>query len=152
LKFYRYDELQAEHRTVVASFEAKLAEMNASMKMKVFEMERLALTYLFYYLLSREFIDVYRYEETLNNLSQARVEIEKLRKKAELLTTEYYTLQTDSTKRISELSAKIDELSEKLMGFEGLEAELESAALSGDVSSPFNLCLHRNFLVQSNFD
>jgi predicted nucleic acid-binding Zn-ribbon protein len=78
--------------------------------------------------------DPYRYEETLNNLSQARVEIEKFRKKAELLTTEYYTLQTDSTKRISELSAKIDELAEKLLGFEGLEAELESAALSGDVS------------------
>lgn len=75
-----------------------------------------------------------RYEETLNNLSQARVEIEKLRKKTELLTTEYYTLQTESSKKISETTAKIDELSEKLAGFEGLEAELESAAMSGDVS------------------
>lgn len=46
----RYDELQAEHRTVVASFEGKLAEMNSTLKLKVFEMERLALTYLFYFL------------------------------------------------------------------------------------------------------
>lgn len=67
-------------------------------------------------------------------MSQARVEIEKNRKKAELLTTEYYTLQTSSTKQVSELHGKIDELSEKLLGFEGLEAEIESAALNGDVS------------------
>ena len=65
------------------------------------------------------------------------MELEKNRKKAELLTTEYYNLQTESAKSLSESRMKIDELSEKLIGFEGLEAELESAALMGEVSLLF---------------
>ncbi len=50
-------------------------------------------------------------------------DIEKHRKKVELLTTEYYSLQTTSEKKISELETIIEEMQQKLVEFEGLDSK-----------------------------
>lgn len=87
---------------VISGFENKIAEINSQLKLKLFELERTALSY----------------EETSSNLAQSRVEIEKYHKKMEVLTTEYYTLQTRSEKQIAELTAKLQECSDKIIFYE----------------------------------
>ena len=97
-----------------ASLENKIQELQSQIKLKAFEMERLTITY----------------EENSTNLKQCNIVIDQLRKKVEVLTTEYYTLQGERDKRIAELETKLSEMNEKLETYEALEKDLDYALVS----------------------
>lgn len=82
--------------------------------MKDFEIERLMITH----------------EDTLANLKQCNLVIEQQRKKIEVITSEYYTLQNETTKRITELKAISSKREEQLTAYEQLEKDLDAALLS----------------------
>eukprot|EP01112_Ceratiomyxa_fruticulosa_P018315 TRINITY_DN5833_c0_g1_i2.p1 TRINITY_DN5833_c0_g1~~TRINITY_DN5833_c0_g1_i2.p1 ORF type:complete len:619 (+),score=172.02 TRINITY_DN5833_c0_g1_i2:109-1965(+) len=109
-----YKELQESQRIMVANMDNQIATLTSQLKMKCFEYERLSITY----------------EEVNAHLTQAKLDIEKHRKKVELLTSEYYSLQTSSEKKISELETTIEENQQKLAEFEGLEEGLDNALIS----------------------
>lgn len=69
---------------------------------------------------------------TLKRLSlklQVQLENEKLSKKLEVLTKEYYTLQASLEKRVSELEALLSEKNNKLETYEKLEQELDEVVM-----------------------
>lgn len=70
------------------------------------------------------------YEETSSNLKSSNIQIEQLRKKLEVVTTEYYTLQSEREKRVAELETLLAEKSEKLETYEALEKDLDMALIS----------------------
>jgi uncharacterized protein (DUF3084 family) len=70
------------------------------------------------------------YEETVSNLKQSNLQIEQLRKKLEVVTTEYYSLQTEREKRVAELETQLADKSEKLETYEALEKDLDMALIS----------------------
>jgi hypothetical protein len=70
------------------------------------------------------------FEETSLNLKLSNGQIEQLRKKLELVTTEYYTLQSEKEKRVVELETLLDEKVEKLETYEALEKDLDLALIS----------------------
>ena len=115
-----------------ASLENKIQELQSQIKLKAFEMERLTITY----------------EENSTNLKQCNIVIDQLRKKVEVLTTEYYTLQGERDKRIAELETKLSEMNEKLETYEALEKDLDYALVSAG-NGKYNLLLNfrRIFLL-----
>ncbi|KAK7878928.1 hypothetical protein WMY93_034228, partial [Mugilogobius chulae] len=68
-------------------------------------------------------------EETANALAQCQVECEKLQKKLEVLTQEFYRLQTSSEKRVTELQAQTTEQAARLETYERLEQELDQVTM-----------------------
>jgi progesterone-induced-blocking factor 1 len=96
------------------SLENKIAELTSQLKMKAFELERLGITF----------------EETMSNLKQSNILIDQQRRKIEVLTTEYYTLQTEKEKKVTELEAIVADKEEKLATYEALEKDLDMALLT----------------------
>uniref|UniRef100_A0A8D1VAF0 Progesterone immunomodulatory binding factor 1 n=1 Tax=Sus scrofa TaxID=9823 RepID=A0A8D1VAF0_PIG len=82
---------------------------NSQSKLKSFESERAQLIQ----------------EETARNLTQCQLECEKYQKKLEVLTKEFYGLQSSSEKRITELQAQNSEHQARLDIYEKLEKELD---------------------------
>lgn len=68
-------------------------------------------------------------EETTRNLSLCQIECEKHQKKLEVLTKEFYGLQTSSEKRITELQAQNSEHQARLETYERLEKELDDVTM-----------------------
>ncbi|MGH0185615.1 UNVERIFIED_CONTAM: hypothetical protein FKN15_031978 [Acipenser sinensis] len=68
-------------------------------------------------------------EETARNLSQCQLECEKHQKKLEVLTKEFYSLQTLTEKRITELQAQNSEYQARLETYEKLEQELDDVTM-----------------------
>ncbi|XP_063160602.1 progesterone-induced-blocking factor 1 [Candoia aspera] len=105
----KYDQLLEQYRQLQLSTENKVAELLHQSKLKSFESERVQLIQ----------------EETSRNLSQCQLECEKHQRKLEVLTKEFYSLQTLSEKRISELQAQNSEYQARLDTYEKLEKELD---------------------------
>ncbi|KAF7242019.1 Progesterone-induced-blocking factor 1 [Varanus komodoensis] len=97
------------YRQLQLSTESKVAELFHQSKLKSFESERVQLMQ----------------EETSRNLSQCQLECEKYQRKFEVLTKEFYDLQAQSEKRISELQAHNSEYQARLDTYEKLEKELD---------------------------
>ncbi|TMS04598.1 Progesterone-induced-blocking factor 1 [Larimichthys crocea] len=68
-------------------------------------------------------------QETAKALAQCQVECEKQQKKLELLTQEFYRLQTSSEKRSAELQAQNAEQASRLETYEKLEQELDQVTM-----------------------
>ncbi|XP_062569108.1 progesterone-induced-blocking factor 1-like [Saccostrea cucullata] len=109
----KYEQLLTEFRQVQMHGDSKTAELQNEMKLKSFELERLQMVH----------------EESLRNLSQAKLDIEKLEKKAEVLTKEYYTLQAGMDKKVAELEALMSEKNAKIQMYERVEKELDEVVL-----------------------
>ncbi|XP_070265054.1 progesterone-induced-blocking factor 1 isoform X3 [Myotis yumanensis] len=102
-------ERENRYRELQLSTESKVTEFLHQSKLKSFESERVQLIQ----------------EETARNLTQCQLECEKYQKKLEVLTKEFYSLQSSSEKRITELQTQNSEHQARLDIYEKLEKELD---------------------------
>ncbi|XP_051016864.1 progesterone-induced-blocking factor 1 [Acomys russatus] len=105
----KHEQLLDRYRELQLSTESKVSEFLHQSKLKAFESERVQLLQ----------------EETARNLTQCQLECEKYQKKMEVLTKEFYSLQSSSEKRITELEAQNSEHQARLDIYEKLEKELD---------------------------
>ncbi|XP_055018519.1 progesterone-induced-blocking factor 1 isoform X2 [Boleophthalmus pectinirostris] len=109
----RYDQLLEQFRQLQLGTDNRVAELSNQAKLHSFEAERAEMVK----------------EETAKALAQCQVECEKLQKKLEVLTQEFYRLQTSSEKRVTELQAQTAEQASKLETYERLEQELDQVTM-----------------------
>lgn len=105
----KHNQLLDRYRELQLSTESKVTEFLHQSKLKSFESERVQLIQ----------------EETARNLTQCQLECEKYQKKLEVLTKEFYSLQSSSEKRITELQTQNSEHKTRLDIYEKLEKELD---------------------------
>ncbi|NXG66359.1 PIBF1 factor, partial [Hemiprocne comata] len=105
----KYDQLLEQYRQMQLGTESKVAELLHQSKLKSFESEHVQLVQ----------------QETAKNLSQCQMECEKYQRKLEVLTKEFYSLQSSSETRIIELQTQNSELQARLDTYEKLEKELD---------------------------
>lgn len=109
----KYDQLLEQYRQMQLGTESKVAELLHQSKLKSFETEHVQLMQ----------------QETAKNLSQCQMECEKYQRKLEVLTKEFYSLQSSSESRIIELQAQNSEFQVRLDTYEKLEKELDEIIL-----------------------
>uniref|UniRef100_A0A3B4BKZ8 Uncharacterized protein n=1 Tax=Periophthalmus magnuspinnatus TaxID=409849 RepID=A0A3B4BKZ8_9GOBI len=109
----RYDQLLEQFRQLQLGTDNRVAELSNQSKLHAFEAERAEMVK----------------EETAKALAQCQVECEKLQKKLEVLTQEFYRLQTCSEKRVTELQAQTAEQAARLQTYERLEQELDQVTM-----------------------
>uniref|UniRef100_A0A7N8XMS5 Progesterone immunomodulatory binding factor 1 n=1 Tax=Mastacembelus armatus TaxID=205130 RepID=A0A7N8XMS5_9TELE len=105
----RYDQLLEQFRQLQLGTESRVAELSNQVKLHAFEAERAQMVK----------------EETAKALAQGQVECEKQQKKLEVLTQEFYRLQTSLDKRVAELQAQNVQQASRLETYEKLEQELD---------------------------
>uniref|UniRef100_A0A8C3CRZ9 Progesterone immunomodulatory binding factor 1 n=1 Tax=Cairina moschata TaxID=8855 RepID=A0A8C3CRZ9_CAIMO len=105
----KYDQLLDQYRQMQLGTESKVAELLHQSKLKSFESEHVQLMQ----------------QETAKNLSQCQIECEKYQRKLEVLTKEFYSLQSSSETRIIELQTQNSEFQARLYTYEKLEKELD---------------------------
>ncbi|XP_064360836.1 progesterone-induced-blocking factor 1 isoform X2 [Dromaius novaehollandiae] len=105
----KYDQLLEQYRQMQIGTESKVAELLHQSKLKSFESEHLQLMQ----------------QETAKNLSQCQIECEKYQRKLEVLTKEFYSLQSSSETHIIELQTQNSEFQARLDTYEKLERELD---------------------------
>ncbi|XP_022061964.1 progesterone-induced-blocking factor 1 [Acanthochromis polyacanthus] len=109
----RYDQLLEQFRQLQLGTDSRVAELSSQAKLHSFEAERAHMVK----------------DETAKTLAQCQVECEKQQKKLELLTQEFYRLQTSSEKRVAELQAQNAEQACRLETYEKLEQELDQITM-----------------------
>ncbi|KAM6997635.1 progesterone-induced-blocking factor 1 [Tautogolabrus adspersus] len=109
----RYDQLLEQFRLLQLGTDSRVAEFSSQAKLHSFEAERAQMVK----------------DETAKALAQCQVECEKQQKKLELLTQEFYRLQTSSEKRVTELHAQNAEQAARLETYEKLEQELDQVTM-----------------------
>ncbi|XP_072706190.1 progesterone-induced-blocking factor 1 isoform X2 [Ciconia boyciana] len=109
----KYDQLLEQYRQMQLGTESKVAELLHQNKLKSFESEHVQLMQ----------------QETAKNLSQCQMECEKYQRKLEVLTKEFYSLQSSSETRIIELQTQNSEFQARLDTYEKLEKELDEIIL-----------------------
>ncbi|XP_030817155.1 progesterone-induced-blocking factor 1 [Camarhynchus parvulus] len=109
----KYDQLLEQYRQMQLGTESKVAELLHQSKLKSFETEHVQLMQ----------------QETAKNLSQCQMECEKYQRKLEVLTKEFYSLQSSSESRIIELQTQNSEFQARLDTYEKLEKELDEIIL-----------------------
>ncbi|XP_017288075.1 progesterone-induced-blocking factor 1 isoform X2 [Kryptolebias marmoratus] len=109
----RYDQLLEQFRQLQLGADSRVAELSNQAKLRSFEAERAQMLK----------------EETAKALGQCQLECEKQQKKLELLTQEFYRLQTSSEKRAAELQAQNAEWASRLETYEKLEQELDQVTM-----------------------
>ncbi|NWT50627.1 PIBF1 factor, partial [Erythrocercus mccallii] len=109
----KYDQLLEQYRQMQLGTESKVSELLHQSKLKSFETEHVQLMQ----------------QETAKNLSQCQMECEKYQRKLEVLTKEFYSLQSSSETRIIELQTQNSEFQARLDTYEKLEKELDEIIL-----------------------
>ncbi|XP_061645004.1 progesterone-induced-blocking factor 1 [Phyllopteryx taeniolatus] len=109
----RYDQLLEQFRQLQLGTDSRVAELSNQAKLHSFEAERAQMMK----------------EETDKALAQCQIECEKQCKKLEVLTQEFYRLQTSSEKRTAELHAQNAEQASRLETYEKLEQELDQVTM-----------------------
>ncbi|RUS88293.1 hypothetical protein EGW08_003931 [Elysia chlorotica] len=109
----KYEQLMTDFHQSQSDRDSKESGLQNELKIKMFEAERTRMIHA----------------ETVKNLSQAEMDIEKLQKKAEVLTKEYYGLQTSMEKRVVELESALADKNAKLEAYEKLEQDLDSVVM-----------------------
>ncbi|KAG8586213.1 hypothetical protein GDO81_005298 [Engystomops pustulosus] len=109
----KYDQILEQYRQLQLGTEGKMSELLHQAKIKSFEAERTHMVL----------------EETTDNLQKCQLECEKYQKKLEVLTKEFYALQTSTEKRVTELQAQNSELRTRLETYEKLEQELDDVII-----------------------
>ncbi|XP_025087793.1 progesterone-induced-blocking factor 1-like [Pomacea canaliculata] len=109
----KYEQMVDKFREMQSKWESQLSEVHNQLKVKGFEAERSQLVY----------------EEAMKNLRASEMDIDKLAEKGQVLTKEYYALQTAMEKRVVELEGQLSERNAKLETYERLEGELDDVIL-----------------------
>ncbi|XP_048453999.1 progesterone-induced-blocking factor 1 isoform X2 [Rhincodon typus] len=107
------DQLLEQFRQMQVNTDSRISELMNQTKLKTFEAERAQLMQ----------------EETAKNLKQCQVECDKYQKKLEVLTKEFYKLQSSADKHTTELQAQNSELQARLVTYEKLEQELDGVIM-----------------------
>uniref|UniRef100_A0A4W3HWW7 Progesterone immunomodulatory binding factor 1 n=1 Tax=Callorhinchus milii TaxID=7868 RepID=A0A4W3HWW7_CALMI len=108
----KYDQL-LDSRQLQLSTESRTSELMNQTKLRSFEAERAQLLQ----------------EETAKNLKLCQIECDKYQKKLEVLTKEFYSLQSSTEKRVIELQAQNSELKARLESYDKLEQELDGVIM-----------------------
>ncbi|KAI9535543.1 hypothetical protein NQZ68_003097 [Dissostichus eleginoides] len=109
----RYDQLLEQFRQLQLGTDSRVSDLSNQAKLHSFEAERAQMVK----------------EETAKTLAQCQVECEKQQRKLELLTQEFYQLQSSSEKRLAELHAHNAEQASRLETYEKLEQELDQVTM-----------------------
>ncbi|KAI0240866.1 hypothetical protein LSAT2_008339 [Lamellibrachia satsuma] len=109
----KYEQLMHEYRRLQTNNDCRLGELQSDVKLKSFEQERTSMLY----------------EETVRSLKEAQLNTEKLQKKLEVLTKEYYGLQMSMERQVGELESTLTECTQKLESYERLENELDAVIM-----------------------
>ncbi|KAM6956355.1 progesterone-induced-blocking factor 1 [Aplochiton taeniatus] len=109
----RYDQLLEQFRQLQLGTDGRVSELANQVKLRSFEAERTQMIQ----------------EETAKSLALCQVECEKHQKKLEVLTREFYALQTSSEKRVTELHSQNAEQGARLETYEKLEEELDQVTM-----------------------
>ncbi|XP_012943699.1 progesterone-induced-blocking factor 1 [Aplysia californica] len=109
----KYEQLLTEFRQLQATSESRVSEVQNDLKVKMFEAERTQMIH----------------SETVKNLGQAEMDIEKMQKKVEVLTKEYYSLQASMDKKVVELEASVSDKTARLATYEKLEQDLDTVVM-----------------------
>ncbi|XP_063415782.1 progesterone-induced-blocking factor 1-like [Mytilus trossulus] len=109
----KYEQLMTQFRELQMNGDNKVVELQNDLKLKGFEVERTQMVH----------------EETVRNLKESQLEIEKHHKKIEVLTKEYYALQTSMEKKVVELESHISDKKAKLETYEKVEKELDDIVM-----------------------
>ena len=109
----KYNELLGEFRQLQLSSDAKYSECSNELKLKSFEVDRVQMLY----------------EEALKNSKQTGINYEAAQTKLQALQKEFYSLQGESDKKISELECRNRETQSKLTIYEKLEQELDDVVM-----------------------
>ncbi|XP_061600667.1 progesterone-induced-blocking factor 1 [Cololabis saira] len=109
----RYDQLLEQFRQLQLGTDSRVAELSNHAKLHSLESQRSQMLK----------------EEMAKNLAQCQVECEKQQKKLELLTQEFYRLQTSSEKQVAKLQAQNAEQASRLETYEKLEQELDQVTM-----------------------
>ncbi|XP_031435653.2 myosin-10-like [Clupea harengus] len=107
----KHDQLLDQLRQLQVGSDSRVAELSS--QLKTFEFERAQMVQ----------------EETARSLSLCQMECEKRQKKLEVLTKEFYELQSSSEKRVVELQAQVSEQQVKPETYERLEQELDDVTM-----------------------
>ncbi|KAL2087881.1 hypothetical protein ACEWY4_016709 [Coilia grayii] len=109
----KHDQLLEQFRQLQVGSESRVAEILNQLKLKSFELERAQMVQ----------------EETARSLSLCQMECEKHQRKLEVLTKEFYELQSSSEKRVVELQSQVSEQQVRLDTYERLEQELDDITM-----------------------
>nr|XP_040034397.1 LOW QUALITY PROTEIN: progesterone-induced-blocking factor 1 [Gasterosteus aculeatus aculeatus] len=109
----RYDQLLEQFRQLQLGADSRVSELSNRAKLHSFEAERAQIVK----------------DVTAKTLPQSYVECENQQRKLELLTQEFYRLQTSSEKRLAELQAQNAEQASRLETYEKLEQELDQVTM-----------------------
>uniref|UniRef100_H3DI21 Progesterone immunomodulatory binding factor 1 n=1 Tax=Tetraodon nigroviridis TaxID=99883 RepID=H3DI21_TETNG len=109
----RYDHLLEQFRQLQLGTESRAAELSAQARLQAVEAERALLLK----------------EETAQALARCQAQCQKQQRKVELLTEEFYSLQTSAEKRAAELQAQNAEQASRLQAYQHLEQELDQVTM-----------------------
>ncbi|XP_048090404.1 progesterone-induced-blocking factor 1 isoform X1 [Alosa alosa] len=109
----KHDQLLDQLRQLQVGSDSRGSELLNQLKLKTFELERAQMVQ----------------EETARSLSLCQIECEKHQKKLEVLTKEFYELQSSSEKRVVELQSLTTEQQVRLETYERLEQELDDVTM-----------------------
>ncbi|ELU12770.1 hypothetical protein CAPTEDRAFT_192595 [Capitella teleta] len=109
----KYEQLLNDYRQTQMNSDSKISDLSNDVKIKAFEVERIQIVY----------------DEAMKNFRESQLENDKTTKKLEVLTKEYFTLQTTMERNIAELESQIKEKEIKLNTYEQLEHELDDVVM-----------------------
>ncbi|KAL5012861.1 hypothetical protein ScPMuIL_011412 [Solemya velum] len=109
----KYEQLLTDFRHLQATGDSRMSDLLNDVKIKGFESERTQMLY----------------EETVRNLKESQLEVEKLQKKLEVLTKEYYSMQNTLEKKVMGLESSVSDKDVKLETYEKLEKELDDVVM-----------------------
>ncbi|XP_062507788.1 progesterone-induced-blocking factor 1-like [Corticium candelabrum] len=109
----KVEQLSLQMRHLQLQLDSKTGELHSDLRLKSFETEKAQMLL----------------EEQSINLKKLCMENDKLKEKLEVLTREFYTLQSSSDKHIAELENECCQRAEKLGSYEKVERELDEVVM-----------------------
>ncbi|XP_033100257.1 progesterone-induced-blocking factor 1-like [Anneissia japonica] len=109
----KFEDMLASYRKLQVESDTKTSDLQNELRLKTFDAERTQMLH----------------EETLQNLKKTQLDCDKHQTKVEVLTKEFYGLQTSSERQIKELESEIAEKKSKLEIYEKLEQELDDVVM-----------------------
>ena len=109
----KHETVLSEYRQLQMSSDSRVSQLEQEQRMTRFELEKSQLLQ----------------EEYLLNLKQSQVEVDKLRRKLELSTQEFYARDSEYSQHRAQLEARNVELAERLRSYENLDRDMDQAVL-----------------------
>eukprot|EP01028_Stygiella_incarcerata_P011435 TRINITY_DN6469_c0_g1_i1.p1 TRINITY_DN6469_c0_g1~~TRINITY_DN6469_c0_g1_i1.p1 ORF type:complete len:872 (-),score=307.04 TRINITY_DN6469_c0_g1_i1:21-2528(-) len=103
------DSLHSEYRLLKSTMDGQISELRSNLSVKSFELERSSLAL----------------DEAKETLASLRHDYEKIQKKFDVLKEEYYSLQSSTGTRISELEISLKAKEERIEQYERMEEEVD---------------------------